>query len=247
MGKGKAIVLLHGFMETRKIWASFARKLSSTYRVFIIDLPGHGDSSTYGYCHSMEFMAEAVMAVLKTYRIRRYHIVGHSMGGYVAMGLAEIQADNIRGICMFHSTSQADSETKKKERNKVIKVVGRNKAIFIREAIPKLFNTRYKPYKRLIQRYITEAMKMEAQGIVAALEGMKIRPDRQIVMKFAPYPFLYIVGEHDNILPKKKLISEARDSENASYCILERSGHMGFEEESEASFSALESFLKKTP
>ena len=244
-GKGNAVVFLHGFLESRSIFNPYLQQLSASHRVISIDLPGHGESSCFGYCHSMEFMAEAVMAVLHELKVRRFHLVGHSMGGYVAMALAEEFPDNIRGICMFHSTSQGDSEAKKKERNKVIKVVGKNKELFVRQAIPNLFNTAYKPYKRLIEQYKKAALAMPVQGIVAALEGMKIRNDRQIVLKFAPYPVLFIIGKHDNILPAKMLLSEVESSENAYSLVLENAGHMGFEEEPESCFQAIRSFLKK--
>ena len=56
-GKGKAIVLLHGYLESSEVWNGFAEKLGSEFRVILIDLPGCGLSDVYGEVHSMEFMA----------------------------------------------------------------------------------------------------------------------------------------------------------------------------------------------
>jgi len=53
-GKGKTIVLLHGFTETSKIWDSFRDQLSESFRVIVIDLAGHGKSESLEPTHSME-------------------------------------------------------------------------------------------------------------------------------------------------------------------------------------------------
>ena len=244
-GQGPALIFLHGFLENRSIWNNYVRSLSSKYKVVSIDLPGHGSSSNFGYCHSMEVMAESVMAVLKLLDIRRFHLIGHSMGGYVSMAIAEKFADKIRGLCMFHSTADNDSEAKKAERLKVIKVVQRNKAVFISTSIPNLFNTQYKPYKREISGFVKSARELTSQGIIAALEGMRKRSNREIVLKFAPYPVLYIVGEKDNILDWKKLVNESKLTENGEYLLLENCGHMGFIEEREVCLQAIKDFLKR--
>lgn len=243
-GNGPAVVFLHGFLENKEIWNDYALFLSKSYKVICIDLPGHGESSNFGYCLSMEMMGEAVMTVLKSLSIRRFYLIGHSMGGYVSMSIAEFFPDNIKGLCLFHSTADNDSAQKKKERQKVIKVVQRDKKIFIRESIPNLFNTEHKPYKRAIKSIQKIAFSMPAQAIIAALEGMRIRKNREIVMKFAPYPVLYIIGEKDNVLPFKKLIQESKLSERAEYLLLKETGHMGFIENPEGCLNGIKKFLK---
>src|SRR5690349_23915025 len=84
-GKGRAVVLLHGFMGSSEVWQEFANDLSKRYKVVCIDLPGHGQTPSYGYIHNMELMAACVDAVLKKLRLRRVALVGHSMGGYVSL------------------------------------------------------------------------------------------------------------------------------------------------------------------
>src|SRR5688572_10399341 len=122
-GKGRVIVLLHGFLGSHEIWTEFSKKLSKRFRIIAIDLPGHGDTPSIGYYHSMEMLAQCVKAVLDKVGVRRYILVGHSMGGYVALTFAELYPENICGLCLFNSTSYADSEEKKKERDIVIRLV----------------------------------------------------------------------------------------------------------------------------
>ena len=94
-GKGRAVILLHGFLEDLHIWDEFSSELSKSYRVISIELPGHGKSENFGYVHSMELMADAVMAVLKQERLRKVVIIGHSMGGYVSLAFAEKYSDHL--------------------------------------------------------------------------------------------------------------------------------------------------------
>lgn len=244
-GKGKVVVFLHGFLEDKTIWKDFSKELaSSTIRVVTIDLLGHGETECLSYVHSMEEMAEAVEGVLHHLKIRKAYFVGHSLGGYVSLAYAENNPDNLRGLCMFHSTARADSAEKKKDRDRAIKVVKKNKALFINEAIPNLFNTQHKPFKRSIEQIKKIANRTSLQGVVAALEGMKIRLDREIILKFAPYPVLYIIGKHDNILPYQSLIDQAQLPEKGSYILLENVGHAGFAEDKKATLQALKEFIK---
>jgi len=244
-GKGKAVVFLHGFLENQSIWKYFANELAKTQRVITVDLLGHGNTDCLSYVHTMEEMAEAVQAVLTHLKLRKYFLVGHSLGGYVSLALAEAQPDNIKGLVMFHSTAKADSLAKQKDRERAIKVVKRNAAIFIKEAIPNLFNTKYKPYEKEIELLTNEALQLSKQSIVATLEGMKIRLDREIILNFSPYPILYIIGKEDNILPHEDLMIQAQLPENGQSILLDNVGHMGFIEAEVETYKAIKQFVSR--
>ena len=87
-GKGAVVVLLHGFLENKYMWKDVIPIISKNKRVLAIDLLGHGKSECIGYIHSIELMAEVVFAVLKSLRIRKITLIGHSMGGYVSLALS---------------------------------------------------------------------------------------------------------------------------------------------------------------
>ncbi len=244
-GSGKAIVFLHGFLENKSIWNDFALQLNSKYRVITIDLLGHGKSECLSYIHTMEEMAEAVYFVIRKLKIRKFYLVGHSLGGYVSLAIAEQFPDNIKGLCLFHSSARGDSPEKQKDRDRAIKVVKLNKNLFINEAVPNLFYTKNYPYQEEIAEIKDAALSTSLQGIVAALEGMKIRMDREIILNFAPYPVLYIIGKEDNILPYETLIEQANLPEQGSYVLLEEVGHMGFLEAKVKSLHALNAFFSK--
>ena len=112
-GKGSAIVLLHGFLENNTMWNEITKVLSKRNKVICIDLLGHGKTENHGYIHTMEDQAEMVKAVLNHLHLRKYIIIGHSMGGYIALAYSKLFPQNIKGLCLMNSTALPDSEEKK--------------------------------------------------------------------------------------------------------------------------------------
>ncbi|MEL1245215.1 alpha/beta hydrolase [Flavobacterium sp. DGU11] len=200
-GKGTAIVLLHGFLENSTMWDFFAGEFAKKYRVITIDLLGHGQTECLGYIHTMEDMADAVQFVLHELRIRKAIFMGHSMGGYVALAFAELYPEMVKGIVLQNSTSRADSEERKANRTRAIKAVKQNYEGFVRLSIANLFSEENREkFAVEIDALRNEALKTPLQGIVAALEGMKVRKDREVILHFAPYPVLLVLGKKDQSL-----------------------------------------------
>jgi len=246
-GKGRAVVLLHGFLGSSKSWEITTNALAKKFKVICIELPGHGQSDCYGYVHSMELMAQAVKAVMDNLRLKKYVLIGHSMGGYVSLAFAELFPDFVRGLCLFHSTSYADSEQKKKDRSRAIKVVKNNHDIYVRATINNLFNThQLKHLKKEILVTQQIARRTSKRGIIAALEGMKNRPSRDVVLHFANYPVLFIIGKYDNLLPMQSLLDQAEIAKHKDVLLLEKAGHMGFLEEPEICIKYLKRFIRKS-
>jgi pimeloyl-ACP methyl ester carboxylesterase len=112
-GKGSVVVLLHGFLENSSMWNEITEVLSKKYRVICIDLLGHGKTESHGYIHTMEDQATMVKAVLNHLRLRKYVLVGHSMGGYVALGFANLYPNNTKGLCLLNSQHYQIQKRKK--------------------------------------------------------------------------------------------------------------------------------------
>jgi len=130
-GEGNVIVLLHGFLENKKMWAAYVTFFSEKYRVITIDLLGHGESDCLGYIHSMEENANAVHEVLDVLKIEKAIILGHSMGGYVGLAFAELYPQHIQKLVLLNSTSKEDSAEKKLNRTRAIKAVKQNYVSFV--------------------------------------------------------------------------------------------------------------------
>jgi len=245
-GEGNAIVLLHGFIESRRIWKDFISWLSRDFRVLAIDLPGHGDSEVVADVHSMKLMAETVNAVMADSGIPRAVIVGHSMGGYVSLEFGELFPEKVTGIVLFHSQAAPDSEEAKVNRQRTIKIVEQNRAGFIKQFIPDLFDRNHvKNYVQVIRFLIEEASRMSPQGIIAAISGMRDRNGSLDYLRTAAQPFLFIAGKQDTRIPCKLVLEQAAIPSHSEFLILSDVGHMGYIEAPEVTFQAVRHFALK--
>jgi pimeloyl-ACP methyl ester carboxylesterase len=243
-GKGRAVVFLHGFLEASNMWNYYVKHLPKAYRKICIDLPGHGQTDNFGYNHSMEIMADAVRAVLKQIDVRKAVFVGHSMGGYVALALAEGYPEMCNGVLLYFSSAAADNAEKKKNRNRAIDVVKKNHPLFVQSTVPFLFTDKNRAkYEKTIARLVLAGKFMSKQGIIAALEGMRDRSDREIVLKFAPFKIGFVIGKEDPVLPYKNLLVQAEINPDTQVYLLEKTGHMGHIENKKETFASTRSFL----
>ncbi|MNS87250.1 3-oxoadipate enol-lactonase 2 [compost metagenome] len=242
-GKGTAIVLLHGFLENKNMWQEFVSEFSTKYRVITIDLLGHGDTECLGYIHSMEDNADAVHEVLSKLRIRKAIFAGHSMGGYVALAFAELYPEHIKGLVLLNSTSRADSEERKTNRDRAIVAVKQNYANFIRMSIANLFSEdNREKLIEAIEKVKIEALKTPLQGIVASLEGMKIRKDREVLLHTTNYPKLLILGQQDPVLNFEETKEQIENTEIELVSFPD--GHMSHIENKEELSKVLWDFFK---
>lgn len=243
-GKGTAVVLLHGFLENQNMWEQFIVPFSRKNRVITIDLLGHGATECLGYVHSMEDNADAVHAVLAELRIRKAVFIGHSMGGYVALAFAELYPDFVKGLVLLNSTANADSGEKKTNRDRAIKAVKQNYKGFVSLAIANLFSKNNRERLRTeIENVKIEALYTPLQAIVASLEGMKIRLDREVLLHLTPYPKLLILGEKDPVLEYEETRKQIVSTDVALVTFPD--GHMSHIENQEELTTVILQFLKK--
>ena len=243
-GKGTAVVLLHGFLENKTMWDKYISSLSKNHRVIAIDLLGHGETECLGYVHVMEDQADMIFTVLIYLRIRKIVLVGHSMGGYVALAFAELYPDYIKGLFLLNSTSRADSDERKTNRDRAIVAVKQNYTNFVRMSISNLFSEDDRELlAKEIEKVKRQALKTPLQGIIASLEGMKIRNDREVLLHFAPYPIQLVLGEKDGVLNYEENIDQIEGTKVALTTFPD--GHMSHIENEKELKKVLVDFLKK--
>lgn len=242
-GKGNALVLLHGFLENKMMWNFFIDTLSKQNRIITIDLLGHGDTDSIGYIHTMEEMAEYVHAVLKSLRLRKVSLVGHSMGGYVSLAFAEKHPQMVRKLMLLNSNAQTDTDERKINRDRAIKAVQTNRDLFIQIAIPSLFSTKNRIiYQKEINQITSEALKNPLQGIIAAIRGMKIRKDRSFIVKDNLTPIYIVVGINDPLINYPTFCQEKFHSNTITHTL--QGGHMSYIENKNEVLQILEKFSK---
>lgn len=101
-GQGQDLVLIHGFGSDRLSWAGTSPALMEVARVHALDLPGHGDSlAADAGDGSARALANAVSAALDTHGIGKAHLLGHSLGGSIAMLMALDQPERVRSLSLI--------------------------------------------------------------------------------------------------------------------------------------------------
>jgi pimeloyl-ACP methyl ester carboxylesterase len=243
-GKGTAVVLLHGFLENKTMWDKYVSALSKNHRIITIDLLGHGETECLGYVHTMEDQADMIFAVLISLRIRKIVLVGHSMGGYVALAFAELYPDYVKGLFLLNSSSRADSDERKINRDRAIKAVKQNHTNFVRISITNLFSDDNREVlAKEIEKVKRQALKTPLQGIVASLEGMKIRKDREVLLHFAPFPIQLVLGKKDGVLIYPETIDQIEGTKVELTTF--PNGHMSHIENEAELKKVLSDFLKR--
>lgn len=212
-GKGDVVVLLHGFLENSSMWKHLVSNLKLSKRVICIDLLGHGKTDNLGYIHTMDEMSKVVYSVLNHLNIDNYVVVGHSMGGYVALALAKKYPEAIRGLCLMNSTYRADNHDRKIAREKAIEMVRKNYYLVVRTSVLNLFAIASRTlFADEIEEVIQEALQTSVQGYVAAQRGMMQREDHFDVLKNLDSEKLIIIGEKDPIIDYKRIKEEIKET-----------------------------------
>ena len=243
-GDGNVVVLLHGFLENSSMWNKFIHKLSERNRVICVDLLGHGKTGCLGYIHTMELMAEVVEVLLNHLKIKKSIFIGHSMGGYVALALAENNPNAVSGLCLMNSTAMADSTEKKENRDRAVIAVKQNHRTFVRMAIANLFRPKNRTaFSNEINNVVNEALKTPLQGIIAALEGMKIRKNREFLLHTTTFKKMMVIGKKDPALDYQTLIEQIKNTE---VILVEfNDGHMSYIENESELLHELMHFIEK--
>jgi pimeloyl-ACP methyl ester carboxylesterase len=244
IGSGKPVILLHGFGEDGNVWKNQIQFLKEKFQLIIPDLPGSGKSGMIDDM-SIEGMAEVIKAIIDKENIVPLTLIGHSMGGYITLALAEKHPEHLNSFGLFHSTAYADNDEKKVARQKAIETIKQYGAFeFLRKIIPNLFSpvSKEKMPER-INEFVNGTSNFSPTALISYYEAMMKRPERTNVLKKAKVPVLFIMGKYDTAAPLEDVLKQSHLPEKSSIHILERSGHMGMMEEPDKSNMILKKFL----
>lgn len=237
----KCVVLLHGYLESMVIWEEFVALLYKDVRVVTLDLPGHGISVVNGEVHTMEYLADCVASTMTALGIERYSVVGHSMGGYVALAMLDKYSDRLDSITLLSSFANADSKEKCDRRRREIELVKAGKKSMMARLVPHagFAPQNVKRLKDSVEDMEELIMITEDEGVIAILGGMIERKDRDEQLRQSSVPHMFILGRHDYYIPMEQAEEIERTHPEARIVWLEESGHMGFIEEPEKCAKAI--------
>ncbi|MEM6395222.1 MAG: alpha/beta hydrolase [Bacteroidota bacterium] len=241
----QTLLLIHGFCESLRMWDEWRLPfLKGQWRVVCMDLPGFGGSTSSA--KTIEDHAKAVLALVKGLRLDQVVMIGHSMGGYVALAVAETGPDWLTGLGLFHSHPYADSEETRKKRDKSVEFIEKNGHVhYVKQLIPRLFPaSRSSSYSHQQDRMILLATRANAKGITDAQIAMRDRKDRSVVLANTDLPVLFINGALDQTVSEVQRRDQLALPAKGQLCFLPKAGHMGFVESTRTTQRAVREFLK---
>lgn len=240
------LLLLHGYLETLYVWEDFISPLLPELRIISIDLPGHGLSGSHKESNDVDFCADIAEAVLDTCKVEKAFIMGHSMGGYIAIEAVKRHPLRFKGLILMHSRPNADTDEKRADREREISLIKKSKLqMIVKMGIPKMFapeNLRRMDEK--IREIVEIAETHDPEGIVASLRGLGKREDNLDFLKGYTLPLLLFFGKSDCHIPIEKANLLIGYLPKAEILMLEHSGHNGFLEEPPIVQKKILEFLK---
>ncbi|MCS6916432.1 MAG: alpha/beta fold hydrolase [Chitinophagales bacterium] len=245
-GLGSPVILVHGFCEDHSVWLKWAAPLAEHRKLILPDLPGFGRSQLPGSSMQMSDYAEAVRAVAEAEGVASAPFLGHSMGGYTVLQLAQQHPERVNGLGLFHSSALEDDEQKKTDRQRVADFVRQNgKEPFVAELIPKLFSKTYlEKHKEKVREWTARCTEFStAEGIIAASLAMRARNDTTQVLRQARYPVLFIIGKEDLAVLPERVLPQTHLPDCAVIELLDHVAHMGMMEAPEPCLKAVQQWL----
>ncbi len=246
-GVGLPVVLLHGFPFNSSIWHEQIRSLTGLYRVITPDLRGFGKSIAPAGVYEMDVLAADILALLDSLGIQQCVLMGHSMGGYVALAAYKMFPDRIQALGLIASQAGADSEEARQNRlntvENVLKAGDKGARVVVDSMLPKMFAKDSTPEPEIVEEVTKIMLGTDVSGIVGALKGMAARPDSTPILPDMKIPVLLLSGDKDQLIPATKSETMASVIPNPTHIVVEDAGHLLMMEQPGATTEALKTFL----
>lgn len=239
------LMLVHGFPEDGHIFQYQYEFLQSKFAVLIPDLPGSGESDYNESLTSVSDFGELIAAILDAEQLTKCVVVGHSMGGYIALAFAGKYPHRIAGLGLMHSTTYADNPDKKMNRLKAIDFMERCGGYrFIKTMIPDLFSQSFKEsHWQFINQLIENGTRFKTRALQQYYQIMHDREDSTALLQGIKVPVLFIIGQEDKAAPMADMLKQATYPDTAQVLMLPGVVHMGFLEARGMVNTALEQFM----
>ncbi len=244
MGLGVPVVLIHGYPLNHKIWQN-QFVLSKHYRILAPDLPGFGETPSISGMSIADY-ADLILKLLDKENIEKAVVMGHSMGGYIALEFAARYKKRLLGLGLVCTQAGADSEEARANRMKTIeRVHAEGKGFVIDTMAGKLTSAKNLSDAELIRQLKSIMQGATDKGIATALKAMAGRSDHLSTLEKIRVPILIIAGAEDALIPVEKSAAMAEKLSKRTFEIISGAGHVAMMEKPEAFNRSLIEFLKK--
>jgi len=206
-GSGTPLVLIHGFPLDGGVWNEVVPLLEDKFEILIPDLRGFGMSTTGNVPPSMDIYARDIADMLDYFRLEKAAIVGHSMGGYIALAFARLYPNRVSGLGLVSSQALADTPERKQGRYDTAAQVAEKGVSVVVEAMTSKFTSDLELQE--IAREIMQSQK--PQGVMDALKAIAERMDASASLSDFKFPVVIVHGDADMLIP----LDRARDMKNS--------------------------------
>jgi len=244
-GQGLSLVFVHGFPLRRAIWQRQIEAFRSSYRVLAPDLRGFGDSETQPGPATMGQFAADLHALLQQLATGPVVLIGHSMGGYVALAFARYFPRMLRGLVLVSTKAGQDTpEAAAGRRATAEKVKASGVQVVVEAMASKMLapGTQDSPTAAQVREFMA---RLQPAGVINALLGMAERPDATALLAQIAVPTLVITGADDTLIPPTESEALAQAIPGAQLTVIPRAGHLVAFEQSDEFNRVLEEWLNR--
>jgi len=222
LGKGKPLMLIHGYPLDHTSWDEVASLLENEFDVITPDLRGFGQSTTVETPYTISEMADDLAGLLDHLGIEKIALAGHSMGGYVALAFARKYPQRVSGLGLVSSQAVADSPEGKERRYQTAADVAQKGIGIVAEAMTLKLSADVRV--RALVRAVIE--KQSRPAVIGALKAMAEREDLMSYLSFVPFPVTLIHGDVDVLIPVERAKEIKAVLPSARFVELQGAGHM---------------------
>lgn len=247
-GSGPAVVLIHGFPLSRRMWQpQLAALAGAGFRVVAPDLRGFGESTPGEGPWSMDRFADDIVALLDRLGILRAAVVGMSMGGYVLLNLFERHPSRVAAAAFLFSRAGADDEAGKGRRTQLAAEVEAGRPQVVTGAFAELLFAAQTPQQRpaLVAEVVAMMQSASPQGLAGGLRAIRDRKDYTPLLGRFARPTLVLGAELDRAVPAEEGRQLAAGLPDARFFLIPAAGHMANLEQAEAVNRRLLEFLEQ--
>lgn len=247
-GAGNPLILLHGYPLHRGIWKGQLEPLAATNRVIAFDLPGFGAASTLHCPETLDGCAAIVGSSAHAIASPPAVILGHSLGGYLALEQYGDHPERVRALILTSTRSEADSEEAVARRHATIsRLRQEGPGAYAVEKARNLLAPANASDPDLFQTVLQIVRSAPVPSLVATELALAGRPDFTEFLAEIRVPTLVIWGEEDRTIPSEKTKALVDGIPGAKGVGIPGAGHLPFLEKPTAFNQAVLSFLEGLP